>query len=212
MTCKEAYYGVKKVFIAQVLATAAAAAAVGAAVFEANLSQTDGKGAALLEVFGGILLALTMISYIIYLIGLRQAGKEEPYFKTAFKVSMAALLCSVAGGVLSVLKIETARSIAELAVELLQILIIVYVIYGIVSLAGKLEDRKLEQRGKRLLMLVTVLLFISILIPLMGDISSEKAGALVVGAIGIVAAIAVLIAYVIYLLLLARAVKLLRSK
>ena len=95
---------------------------------------------------------------------------------------------------------------------MLQIMIIIYVIYGIISLAGKLKDRKLEQNGKRLVMLVTVLLFISIIISLMADMFSKKAGEMVVGAVGIVSALLLFVSYVLYLILLGRAVKTLGDK
>ena len=212
MTYMEAYYGVKKVFIAQVLSAIIAAASIGAAVVAANAGQSDGKAAEVLASFGGILLILTIVAYVLSLLGLHQAGRDEPFFKTAFTISMMALLCSVAGGVLTAIGYESAKSIADFAVQILQIMIIIYVIYGIISLAGKLKDRKLEQNGKRLVMLVTVMLFISIVIDLMADIFSKKAGELVVGAIGIVAAIIIFVAYVLYLILLGKAVKTLGEK
>ena len=155
---------------------------------------------------------VTIVAYIINLVGLNQAGKDEPFFKTAFTISVITILASVASSVLTAMGFESAQSIAELVGELLQIMIIVYVIYGVMSLAGKLKDKKLEQRGKRLLMLIVVLLFSSILIRLMGDMASEKAGAVVVGAIGIVSAIIIFVSFVMYLMLLGRAVKILERK
>ncbi|MDO4859987.1 MAG: hypothetical protein Q4A48_03070 [Bacillota bacterium] len=212
MTYMEAYYGVKKVFIAEVLAAISALAGIAAAVIEANAGQGTGKAATVLASFGGILLVLTVISYILSLVGLHQAAKDEPFFKTAFTISVLGLLCSLAGGVLSAIGYESAQSIAEFANQILQIMIIIYVIYGIISLAGKLKDRKLEQNGKRLVMLVTVLLFISIIISLMADMFSKKAGEMVVGAVGIVSALLLFVSYVLYLILLGRAVKTLGDK
>ncbi|MBQ2677601.1 MAG: hypothetical protein IJF96_01650 [Firmicutes bacterium] len=212
MTYMEAYYGVKKVFIAQVLAAITALAGIAAAAIEANAGQGDGKAAEVLASFGGILLILTIVSYILSLIGLKQAARNEPFFRTAFTISLLGLVCSLGGGVLSAIGYESAQSIAEFANQMLQIMIIIYVIYGIISLAGKLKDEKLEQNGKRLVMLITVLLFISIIISLMADMFSKKAGEMVVGAVGIVSALLLFVSYVLYLILLGRAVKTLGEK
>ncbi|MBQ1352988.1 MAG: hypothetical protein IIY39_03380, partial [Firmicutes bacterium] len=74
MTYMEAYYGVRKVFIAEVLAAISALAGIAAAVIEANTGQGTGKAATVLASFGGILLVLTVISYILSLVGLHQAA------------------------------------------------------------------------------------------------------------------------------------------
>ena len=220
MTYPNAYSGVKKVFTAQILILVGAILAFIVAVAGA-MATTDGTpsevagGAAMGAAIGAGALAsvtaiLMFIAFIINLVGLHQAGKDEHYFRTAFNLTIAGIAVAVIHAAVS----ETAASGVQIVSDLLRILVMIYVIYGIIEIAKAIGDEKLQKKGRTLLTFITVLMIISIVIRLVADIAGDHMAdpALVaMGAIGIVSALIVVISYILYLSLLSRAVKVFKN-
>ena len=220
MTYPNAYSGVKKVFTAQILILVGAILAFIVAVAGA-MATTDGTPS---EVAGGAAIGagalasvtaiLMFIAFIINLVGLHQAGKDGNNFKTAFRLAIAGIVVSVIQGILNAMGSETAASGVQIVSDLLSILVMIYVIYGIIDIAKRIGDEKLEKKGRTLLTFITVLMIISIVIRLVADIAGDHMAdpALVaMGAIGIVSALIVVISYILYLSLLSRAVKVFKN-
>lgn len=224
MTYPNAYSGVKKVFTAQILILVGAILAFIVAVAGA-MATTDGTpsevagGAAMGAAIGAGALAsvtaiLMFIAFIINLVGLHQAGKDEHYFRTAFNLTIAGIAVAVIQGIVNAAVSETAASGVQIVSDLLRILVMIYVIYGIIEIAKAIGDEKLQKKGRTLLTFITVLMIISIVIRLVADIAGDHMAdpALVaMGAIGIVSALIVVISYILYLSLLSRAVKVFKN-
>ena len=103
MTFPNAYHGVKKIFTAEILSIIAAflalvtavvaiVAAVSMAAGEEDAAAAAGLGTVGLIIASGV---LYIISYIMNLVGLHQAGKDEANFKTAFIIMIFTLILTV---------------------------------------------------------------------------------------------------------------------
>ena len=217
MTYPNAYSGVKKLFTAQILSlivvilsliTAGIAAGGAAAIedhAEAGLVALGGSA-----ILGVIVLVIGVIALIITLVGLHQAGKDEKCFKTAFIFAIIQLVAAFVkgfGAEGSALYVG-----ADFIADLAQIIMIIYVIYGVINLAKSLNDEKLAKRGKTLLTLIMILLIVALVISIVGNfVGGSETGAMIVGITGIVSAIIMLVAYIMYLTLLSRAMKTLKN-
>ncbi|MBR6443996.1 MAG: hypothetical protein IKS63_01020 [Firmicutes bacterium] len=206
MTYSNAYEGSKKLIVAEILVLIVAVGGIAVQVMLAGGVQTEIGTAKTAASIGTLCMIVTIVAYIVNLVGLNQAGKDEPFFKTAFAISLITVLVSVASSVLTAIGYESIQSIASLAGEILQIFIIIYVISGIVSLAQRMKDTKLEQTGKKMLPLIPALMFISILVRLVNDVFG-KGGETVAGAVNIGTAAITFAAGIIYLILLVKAAK-----
>ena len=145
MKYPNAYKGEKKLLISEILNVIASAGNFAVGLLIVIIGSNTGKKiemamliTALVATFVGI------IAFIIQLIGLNQARKDEPQFKTA-------LIFAVVGIAASAVFIITSGSFAnffsginEVATQLVGI----YTILGIHSLALKLGDKKIEKWAK----------------------------------------------------------------
>ncbi|MBR6444693.1 MAG: hypothetical protein IKS63_04625 [Firmicutes bacterium] len=217
MTYPNAYSGVKKIFLAQILILIAAVLSVvvaGTGISEVQNSTSAQIGTGTLVAAGGISIVIAVISivaFIINLVGLSQAGKDERNFKTAFILTIIGLIIAIVSGFASA---SGFADIFELAGKIINMLIIVFVIYGVVALATKLNDEKLVRKGKSLLVMITVLLLISVVMGVIGSIAGDHTGdgaKIAIAAVALVASIAAIVAYIMYLTLLARAKKTLKQ-
>ena len=152
MTYPNAANGVGKLFTAQILLIIAAilgavSAVVSAAVTISNMGNADNLGAFVSTGLTGLLavgiialafLVIYIIAFIIQLIGLAKAGKDENMIKIAFILTLVNLLLTIVAAVLSS-SAPTASSVLRLAVTVIQVLINVLTIMGISKLAGSLD-------------------------------------------------------------------------
>ena len=214
-----AHNGVKKLFTAEILdllgvvamtlavifatlfATAAAAESAGAAI---------GFGAALI-VFGIGAGTLGIIATILTIVGLKRAGIDEVNFKHGLIFALIALALTVGSSILSAAAGKTIfddllsglYSIATACVTLC-------VVRGIGVLAEKLGNQAMASKGRRLYIFYAVLLIASAVLRFVSGILGNKPGfATVVLPLVLVAAIGSVVAYVIYLIYLAQAKKML---
>ena len=109
MTFPNGYQGVKKLFTAEILQLICAgcliltgiAFLIGAGAAAAG----SGSGALTLDVFGMIFLIATivlpLIAYIISLVGLHQAAKDDENFRIAFIFAIIGLVLTVVAGIVN---------------------------------------------------------------------------------------------------------------
>ncbi|MBQ9031409.1 MAG: hypothetical protein IJ106_08165 [Parasporobacterium sp.] len=157
MTFPNGYHGVKKVFTAEILNLIASAlmilagvagiVALGKAVADSADSATTAlAGTGLFTIIAGI---LVIIAFIMRLVGLHQAGKEDDSFRTAFLIAIFALILAVVSAVLSGIFGENSAidDIVTLVRNISNIVVIFLVIIGIQTFAVKLNHEKLISRG-----------------------------------------------------------------
>lgn len=216
MKFENAYHGVKKIFTAELLMLIGAACllmtGVVAAITLASAVTQGDAGTAAAGISGLVFLAaagiLPIIGFFINLAGLRQAAKDEDSFRTAFWISILAIVLSIVSVVISLLTAGTGivDDIAGILMTVCEIIIFVFVIRGIMNLAQKLENEEVRSMGERILVGELILYCMSLIAKLISTFFQSSATASAVsGYLSIGTGILAIITYIVYLVYLAKA-------
>lgn len=165
MSFPNAARGVKKIFTSQLLALiGAVATAVGfvfalLAVSAANAEAETAEGFSL--IFTAIMIGgagvLFLIGFIMQIIGIGQAGKDDPSFKAAMVCLIIGIVSSVVSGVFVANQNGTGYSICETVTKLMSLFVTIFIISGIIKLADRLNNGAVSVKGSFLLKLITAI-------------------------------------------------------
>ena len=209
MKFPNAFAGVKKLYIAEILAIitlaftliTAIAAFFTIGVIDEGVEAAVNPSLAVTGVFAIITAILFLIAFVLDLVGLSQAGKDEPTFKYALCAAIIGIVASAASGFLSE---GTGKELLTLLYEIAMNLLEVFSIAGIMALAKKSMNPDMERRGTFLLKLILTVIIIANVADLIYRFFAN--GAVV---LGIIAIVIDLIASLLYLGYLNRARKML---
>ena len=216
MKFPNAYKGVKKLFICELIAVVAALLGVVAAI----LSAIGLKNSAVVAAAGAMALSSVIaliVVFILQLIGLHQGGKDEMLIQYAFCVTILGVVLAVASSILANFNgrgIELARTFVDSATKVAQLLAAYYVLMGIANLARKLNDSRMEKQGRALANWVIIFFVISILFNTLSTVllpHSPEWLKVTFGALVIVAAVVELIVYIVTFFYYGKAVKMLKK-
>ena len=204
--------GVKQIFTAQVLALIASICGAVAGGFLTTAGADGSAGSeATAVIIGVVTLAagmLVLISFILNLVGLNAARKDDQAFHTAFILTLVGIVIAlVQSGFSSNTQLT---SLFDTLNTICQLLISYFVIKGIMSLAGKLGKQSMVDRGSRVIKMVIAVWVVAIIAGLVGSFFSNNESMLAVaGIMLLVAGVVSIIAYFLYLGYLSRAKKML---
>lgn len=198
MVHENARAGFGKLFTAQVLGIIAA--------FCSLLTLIPGIGPI---IAGAAIAILGLIAYIMQLVGLNQAGKDEDLIKSAFALAIFSLILGVAGGILgSVFTSATwISSIVNLLNTIISLVIMHHVLFGGANLNSALAD-KAASTWKTVLIVIILDIVVTIGLVICGILGGGTASAIVgivVIVLTIVDVILDLISFFMYLSFLSRA-------
>ena len=220
MKFPNALKGVSKIYTAEILALIAAFVIVLAIIFGACGIGFADVGE---ETVGGILAlgalvfvlaftVLTVISYVINIVGFSAASKDEPAFKRALIAIVVGIVAIILAAVFSNKDTTAAKIISSLASAVstaCELLITFYCIDGIKNLAVKLDKGAVKAKADKAVTLIYASYIISIICKLVHDFSQTDASDIVSGIFGLVAIVFSIIAYCVYMSLLRNAKKML---
>ena len=217
MKFPNAHAGVKKLFICEIIAVAASVLTIVGAI----LAAIGLKNGALLTTAGGIILGSTIalvVVFILQLVGMHQAGKDEIQLKYAFCATVLGVLIGVVASILGSFKQTTTISLVTTFLDAGQSVAVLfasyYVLMGISTLAGKLNDGAMQAQGKRLANWVIIFFLISIGFEILGVIlktTSVEWLKTVAAILAIAAGVAELVVYIITFVYYGKAVKMLKK-
>ena len=220
MKFPNAYKGVKKLFICELILIITGILFVVAAILAAVGIKNEGA----LLAAGGMILGTgiaAIVVFILQLVGLHQGGKDEILIKNAFFATILGILVGVVSSTLGGLKNQTDAlkivvTILDSVETLATLFASYYVLLGISSLSGKLSDKAMEKEGKSLANWVVCLFAVSIVLDVLGGIfkalpSSPEWLNVIAAILAIGAAIAELVVYVVTVLYYKKAVKMLKK-
>lgn len=218
MKFQNAYLGVKKIFAAEILSIIVAVVLVASAVLGivgiASAAAEDGVTAVitLLSTIVFIIAAavLAIIAFIFTLIGILKGAKDEPIFKGAFVAVIVGIAVAVLSSVFS--KNTLAVSLFNTIGDVAQVIVTIYVVTAIVNLANQLGDEKTAKTGHTVLLLIVIvcaLSFIANITVLCFGYSTTPT--MIAGVLALVAEILTVVQYVIYLVYLGKAKKMLKA-
>lgn len=215
MKFPNALKGVGKIYTAEILALIAALFIVLAlilGVFGISVTSAGAEDAGVGLALGAGLFTiaftvLIVISYIINIVGVSAASKDEPAFKRALTAIIVGLVASVIAAVFS--KSEIVAAIANAVNRACELLVTYYCIDGIKNLADKIGNAAVKAKAVKAVKLIFTSYIISIVCKVIYDLFQTKASAIISGVIGIVSIVFSIIAYCVYLSLLRNAKKML---
>ena len=213
MRFPNAYKGVKKLFITEIISVIVAFLMMVASVLLALGKNND----ALLAAGGAIALAggiALIVVFIIQIVALYQGGKDEIRIKYAFFLTIFAIVLSLISSIFTSIKsvpvlVDIGGYINTL-IKVVELVALEYTLIGIAVLMDKLGNSSLANRGRSLATAVLILFIVSILMNLYANIMDSNAYEWVkitLTIAAIVAGIAELVVYVLTLVYYGRATK-----
>ena len=214
MRFPNAYNGIKKLFTAEILDIVVAVIGIiaggvlVATVGKGTIDEADAAGvlgAGFLGVIAGI---VAIVSFILQLLGLSQASKDEKYFKDA-------LIAALAGIIVSILQSSFAKNallsgIFSAISTVCSLLITVMVVNGIISLARKIGDTEVERKGKNIFKILILVYVLTAIAELLSAIFGKKDVSSLAGMLTVVAGIFAVLSAIFYISLLSKAKKMLQ--
>lgn len=217
MTFPNAYKGVKKIHLGQILAIIAGIAMLAAVLIVAikggenaeEISEELLGPVAILMLVSGI---LAIIGMIITIVGLVNGKIDEPAFMTALIMVLLSIILSAIDSFYLNEKYATASKFVSAAQSVLQLASTVFVIKGIMNLAGKLDRPDMVEKGKKTMSVILVVSIIAIICELLtGFFSLGETLANIVAVVEICASVLALVYLIIYIIYLGKAKKMLEA-
>lgn len=215
--------GVKKIYTAEILSLIAAvlgffasiaflafSGAAGTAIAEDEISDAAVTGmvagGALTVVLGIGVAVLTLIAFILKLIGINKAKLDEPYFNSAFIFVLVGIGVSVLAAIFT--SSETLNGIFSAVSNIASLCVTICIIKGIINVAKRSQNNALADKGTSVLKLIAAVYIISIISNLLSAIfKSSQALQTIAGILGLIAGVVAVVYYFIYLSLLSKAKK-----
>ncbi|MBQ7700420.1 MAG: hypothetical protein IJT49_08780 [Clostridia bacterium] len=215
MNFPNAHKGVKKIFVAEIFAIAAVIFLLCGAVFALALAKLSAED----EFAVSAIIALTTLlaglgfgvaSFVINLVGILQAKKDENYFYYAFVFVIIPIIASAFAAIFS--KNAYVQSISDTVRNICEVVVMIFIIGGVKELAKKLGREDMVNSANlayRIITAVYVLLMIARVTEVVFDFLPMMVTA--AGILSIVAGVINVVAHVYYFVFLGRSVKMLKQ-
>ena len=217
MKFPNAFAGVKKLFVSELITIGAAVVALVAAILLNTASGNQG----LVSLAGtlGLIAAIAMIvAFVIQLLGLHEGGKDENHIKNAFVFSIVAIVLSFASAIMGALSkawaMQVTVSIIEVAVNVMTLMVSYLVFIGIANLASQLGNEKMAKFGRTLAIVVLILFAVSIILGVVPAFLGENPpdwAKILIGVFAILEAVVELVAYILTIVYYGKATKMLEQ-
>lgn len=212
MKYPNAYSGMTKIYISEIIALIASIIMVICSVFLMAcyndpdlIVETWIFSAAVLVVLG-----VFVFSYILQIIGIVRATKDEP----AFRVSLIAIIAALVITVLECIFFEgndVITFVLEIASDVAQFFLVHYIIHGIMHISEHLGRDDISKKGKRIFTVIYIAIGFEIIVRIFEMIFGKELGEQLSMPFGIVANILKVVEYILFLSYIVKAKKLLKE-
>ena len=212
MTYPNAYEGVKKIRTAEIIGLLIGVVGIVLSIMITAAGSSGGSGGTIAGVTALALITgiLAIVAFILKLLGLNRAAKDEPNFKTALVFALAGIVLSILSSAFS--GNATVSGIFSTVSDILDVFIFIMVVRGIISLAKRLGNSAVAQKGNSLLKKLVAVYVIMIIISLIGNLLQKNPTAMTIaGILLLIAGILDLVIYISYLKYLGKAVAMLQK-
>ena len=163
MKFPHAYKGVKLIFVAEIIAIVVSVLALISSIF-VSIGSAAAASATLILVSG----IVGIVVFVIQLVGLFQGARESREFRIALWITLIGIIASLVSAILQ--SIEATKGLSPILFAVLttvaavaDLLVVIFVLFGISTLAESLGDGEMSERGRRLAMYVIVIYIISLI-------------------------------------------------
>ena len=222
MTFPNAAKGIKALFIGEILALISAISIACSIIFSkpvvsgeevVDFAATGGQitVVAILLSVGGL---IAIVAYIMQLVGIAKAAKDEEAFKGALYLILFSILFSIAGAVLAYVfpTNNLLSGVGTVGTNIIEILVTFLIIGGIGTLGAKLNDATLQEKAAKLLRIILTVIVLRLIANFVILLFKESIAEVIVTILGIVVLVFSLVQYIAYLSLLATARNTLANK
>ncbi len=150
--------GIKKIYAAEIISIFATITAIGAGIMSAVIYVGEQKNGSLdgleIEALAATILiaaaaVLYVVGFILNLVGIIKASKDEASFKNAFMFTILGIVASVLSVVLA--SIDVAASFTDIFIDLAGLFVTIFVIQGIVRISESLHREDMVKKGRKIL-------------------------------------------------------------
>ena len=204
MRFPNALEGVKKIYKAEIIGLIGALIGFVAAILALAGASAGEDGLGLVAVGGILIIAmavLLVISFIMNLVGLNKAKPDEENFKNALYMVFAGIVLSIVVGATQ--EGTLIHTLGESLSNICNLLVNYLVATALLNLANRLGDAAVAQKAKSVRTLLTIVWVIALVLNVMGDVLTSKAGIIAV-VLALIASVVEIIAYIVYLGLLSK--------
>ena len=155
-------------------------------------------------------LAVFVFSYILNIIGIVRATKDEP----AFRVSMIAIIAALVITVLELFFFEgnqLVTFILEIAADVAEFFLVHYIIHGIMHISEHLGRSDISKKGKNIFTVIYIAIGFEIIVRIFEMIFGKEVGEQLSMPFGIAADILKVVEYILFLSYIGKANKLLKE-
>ena len=205
MKFPNAFEGVKKIYLAEILGLVATVLSLVMVAMTSFAGENPAQGivvavaAILIVVF-----VLFLVAEILNIIGVSRASKDEGAFKTALYALLIGVVASLVGIIFN--KNETVSNLCTTVNRIQEIVASYYIITGLINLADRLANAEVSARGKKVRGLLVCIWTVSALLSLVSIFfNNNQTAETVIGVIALIAGIASVVAYSLYIGLLGKA-------
>ena len=203
-----AYNGVKKIYTAEILSLIGTICLLIAAilVLVGIAASTVSDGTAVAGVVGGGFLGiaasvLMFISFIMNLVGLSNAAKDETAFKNALIVSVVGIVASVAMGAIP--SGSLVADLCETVTQICQLLVTLLVCNGIINLAQRMGEPAMVEKGNTARKMLMAMWIVAIVVDIVSTLIDRGGTPSTISSIlSIIALVVSIVSYIFYLRLL----------
>ncbi len=209
MQFPNALEGVKKIYKAEIIALIGGIVGFVAAIL-ALVGAKSGSVGGLAG--GGFLIiaasVLFIIAFIMNIVGLNKAKPDEENFKNALYMVLVGIVLSIVVGATK--EGTLIHTLGESLSNICNLLVNYLVATALLNLANRLGDAAVAQKAKTVRTLLTVVWIIALVLQVIGNTFTAKAGTIAFILV-LIASVIEIIAYIIYLVLLGKARRMLEA-
>ena len=203
--------GINKIFMSEVIALAASVIVLVCSVIGVLCFENPD-----LEILVGILVIIVLfalgffvLAYILQIVGIMRASKDEPAFKVSVIAIIAAMILTVLEGVFY--GNHFASFFVEIAGDVAQFFLVHYIIHGIMHIADHLERPDMIKKGKIIFRVIYIAIAFEIIVRIFEIIFGKEVGEQLSMPFGIVAEILKVAEYVMFLTYVGKANKMMKN-
>lgn len=203
--------GVNKIYMSEILALAASVIVVICSVI-AMLGFDDPDLENLVIIMGVIIicaLGLFVAGYILQIVGIVRASKDEPAFKVSVIAIVAALITTILEAVFY--GNHVGSFIVEIAGDVSKFFLVHYIIHGIMHIAEHLERPDMIKKGNFIFRIIYIAIGFEVIVRIFELIFGKEVGEQLSMPFGVAANILQVAEYFMFLIYVGRANKMLKN-
>lgn len=149
---------------------------------------------------------ISIIAFILNLLGVNNASKDEESFKSAMMWIIIGIIAALVGGFVTT--VPVLPDVLKILVNVTELLVMYYVLMGCKNLALKIRNTEVAESADKIWKLIMVTYIITIIVMIIGliiSLVSAGVAGVIIAVLSIVASVIEVIAYIMYLMMLSKA-------